>query len=100
MDHYIDISDELFLQIQNHELTEIILPECVYSDRVNEGVVLKLYHPADPAEALRVQVNRAAACPDQEGQKLEIELLEWIFQIETELDEQLREEQLWLEGLL
>lgn len=135
MDHYIDISDELFIQIQHHETQEIILKETDVKGDISPGDTLKLYHPSDPNEALRVQVNRVdelsvsdldsstgqeaavTAYGAEDGSaelvgsdscsaahrgkcKVQIKLIEWVFQIETELDEQLREEQMWLEGLM
>ena len=109
---YIDIGDKEFQRLKEHETSRLLLNRTDYSQDFAPGDVLKLYHPGDPAEALRVSVVKVTGGlpeggPSEEADGgeceemicLETELLEWVFQIETELDAQLREEKLWLESL-
>lgn len=102
MEHYIDITTEMFEQIQNHETTVLLLPQRMYQAKPQVGDTMKLYHPANPEEALRIEIQSVEEISTEEGEscwKLEITLLEWVFRMETELDELLREEKRWMEGL-
>lgn len=100
MDYILDISTDIFERIKNHETT--ILPlskeECPKELKAGDGI--KLYHPGNQDEALRVVVKGlmqedAPGCSVQ----VEIELAEWMFRMETELDDLLREEKKWMEEM-
>ncbi|MBQ9156442.1 MAG: hypothetical protein IJ137_06660 [Eubacterium sp.] len=95
MNHYLDIDDELFRAIQNHEISQISLEQDLFSSQVKVGDELKLYHPGDPAEALRVEVDKVEEDSGKRMLKLQITLTEWLFQIETDLDHQLQDENSW-----
>lgn len=95
MDYILDISTELFEQIKHHEISTFFIEKNVLPEEIKEGDALKLYHPGNKEEALRVLVKKAK--PDGE---IQFELLEWMFRMETELDELLREEKLWMEEML
>lgn len=102
MEYYIDITTEMFEQIQNHEVHAVCLPKHLFRAEPKTGDTMKLYHPANPEEALRVEIQNVEEAEEEgagAGWKLELALLEWVFRIETELDELLREEKRWLEGL-
>lgn len=105
MDQYVDITDQAFEALREHESDQLIFNKDLADEELQgktmeemdqykslcEGDSLKLYHPSNPEEALRVQIDKK-----EESQTeiiLHCSLLEWIFHIETELDEMLREEE-------
>lgn len=97
MEHYLDIETALFTKIKEHETENAVIPRQIGGREVRPGDTLKLYHPGDETEALRVEIT--AVKPDGEAtEKLHITfaLLEWMCQVETELDEMLKEEEMWL----
>ncbi|HIW60484.1 MAG TPA: hypothetical protein H9880_11475 [Candidatus Anaerobutyricum avicola] len=97
MEHYLDIETALFTKIKEHETENAVIPRQIGGREVRPGDTLKLYHPGDETEALRVEIT--AVKPDGEAtEKLQITfaLLEWMCQVETELDEMLKEEEMWL----
>ena len=140
MEHYLDIETERFEKIKEHEVTWILVPRRVAGREIGIGDVLKLYHPGDPTEAIRVEVTdvqtadaaaaqtgtdagvlkgsraesravaevsagsrtdaAAAVGAGQEFMRVSFVLLEWMCRLETELDELLREEERWMQGLL
>lgn len=147
MEHYLDIETERFEKIKEHEATWMSVPRRVAGREIGIGDVLKLYHPGDPTEAIRVEVtdvqtadaaaaqtgtdagvskgsradagasaeSRAvaevsaesrtdaaavAAGTGRELMRVSFVLLEWMCRLETELDELLREEERWMQGLL
>lgn len=147
MEHYLDIETERFEKIKEHEVTWILVPRRVAGREIGVGDVLKLYHPGDPTEAIRVEVtdvqtadaaaaqtgtdagvskgsradagasaeSRAVAEVSAESRKdaaavaagagrelmrVSFVMLEWMCRLETELDELLREEERWMQGLL
>lgn len=126
MEHYLDIETERFEKIKEHEVTWILVPRRVAGREIGIGDVLKLYHPGDPTEAIRVEVTdvqtadaaaaqtgtdagvlkgsrtdaAAAVGAGQEFIRVSFVLLEWMCRLETELDELLREEERWMQGLL
>lgn len=101
MEHYLDIETERFEKIKEHEMTWILVPRRVAGREIGVGDVLKLYHPGDPTEAIRVEVTDVqTADAGQEFIRVSFVLLEWMCRLETELDELLREEEQWMRGLL
>ena len=93
MDHYIDVSDEIFDALQSHS-TDILPLSLTEGADYQLGDSLKLYHPSNPHEALRVQIDKIDKKEENDAELLlHCSLLEWIFQIETELDQMLREEE-------
>ena len=114
MEHYLDIETELFEKIREHETTRIQIPREINGREVRTGDTLKLYHPGDGTEALRVEVSgveeRGTKGEDgkeeeksgETGQEVTVSffLLEWMCRLETELDELLRQEEEWMQGLL
>ena len=94
MDRYIDVPDEVFEALQNH-LTDLLVLHSDMAKDFQVGDCLKLYHPSNPEEALRIQIDRMDFAKTESGEGdilFHCTLLEWIFRIETELDQILREE--------
>ena len=112
MEHILDIETEVFEKIKDHEILQFKVPATMNGVEIKKFDTLKLYHPGEEIEALRIEV--VGLEPVMEGQNqdssgsetvhkemilVEFQLLEWMFQMETELDDLLREEKKW-EGLL
>lgn len=115
MEHYLDIETELFEKIKEHETTEIRIPRCIDGRKVKTGDTLKLYHPGDETEALRVEItgvettevgemvqdtSEGEDCDAEQAVTVSFSLLEWMCRLETELDELLRQEEMWMKRLL
>lgn len=112
MEYILDIETEVFEQIKNHETVHLQVPAVMNGAKLKKFDTLKLYHPGEEIEALRIEVVDLERMPEEEGRdyaggtvsedgtvRIEFQLLEWMFQMETELDELLREEKKW-EGIL
>lgn len=94
MEHYLDIDTELFEKIKEHETTRIQIPRMINGREVRIGDTLKLYHPGDEGEALRVEMT---GVEEMDGNaEVSFDLLEWMCRLETELDELLRQEEEWI----
>ncbi len=93
MEHIVDISDEEFISLQNHITDKLTLEKGIASV-FQVGDSMRLYHPSNKEEALRVQIDKIKE--NNTSFELYCSLLEWVFQIETELDELLREEEDYL----
>lgn len=123
MEHYLDIETVLFEKIKEHETTKMRIPPCINKKEVRMGDTLKLYHPGDETEALRVEIvniekpeirkieiEEMSCFPKKEGEiektgreqevVISFSLLEWMCRLETELDELLRQEEMWMQELL
>lgn len=98
MEHILDIDTEVFEKIKNHETLQIEIPSEINQRRVKEGDDLKLYHPGNPAEALRIHLVKLTQ-RQKDKVLAHFELSEWMFWMETELDELLKEEEKLWEGL-
>lgn len=94
MEHYLDVEDALFEQIKEHAITEISVPHAINGTEIKEGDVLKLYHPGDNTEALRIEIT-AMKKAEPQMRYVSFILLEWMCRIETELDMLLWEEKQW-----
>lgn len=113
MEYVLDIETEVFEKIKNHETVYFRAPALIRGERIKKFDTLKLYHPGEEIEALRIEVvgmeqlAEEQRLSDSGGEDtsanntivVEFQLLEWMFQMETELDDLLREEKKW-EGLL
>lgn len=113
MEYVLDIETEVFEKIKNHETVHFRAPALIRGERIKKFDTLKLYHPGEEIEALRIEVvgmeqlAEEQRLSDSGGEDtsanntivVEFQLLEWMFQMETELDDLLREEKKW-EGLL
>lgn len=121
MEYYVDIAADVFEKIKAHGTTEIVFGEEELKNLTGregspffeKGDTLKLYPLSEPGadpEALRILITGEQIClPEKDEEEefrqggqsavcrekftLSFELLEWIFAMETELDDLLREEQ-------
>lgn len=96
MEHVFDIETAVFEQIKEHQTIHLTVPK--EGRDIKPFDTLKLYHPGEDVEALRIEVTNVIE-ENETDVTIEFQLLEWMFQMETELDELLREEKKW-EGLL
>lgn len=112
VEHILDIETEVFEKIKNHEILQLKVPATMNGVEIKKYDTLKLYHPGEEIEALRVEVVGLEPVTEEQNQDssgsetvhkemilVEFQLLEWMFRMETELDDFLREEKKW-EGLL
>ena len=98
MEYVLDIDTELFEKIKEHETVQLTVPAMLQGREVKKYDTFKLYHPGEEVEALRIEVADVVE-EKKNDVVIEFQLLEWMFKMETELDELLREEKKW-EGLL
>lgn len=112
VEHILDIETEVFEKIKNHEILQLKVPATMNGVEIKKFDTLKLYHPGEKIEALRIEVVGLEPVTEEQNQDssgsetvhkemilVEFQLLEWMFRMETELDDFLREEKKW-EGLL
>lgn len=112
VEHILDIETEVFGKIKNHEILQLKVPATMNGVEIKKFDTLKLYHPGEEIEALRIEVVGLEPVTEEQNQDssgsetvhkemilVEFQLLEWMFRMETELDDFLREEKKW-EGLL
>ena len=57
MEHILDIETTLFRQIQEHETVEMEIPSRDEGREIKPMDTLKLYHPGEEIEALRIEVE-------------------------------------------
>lgn len=100
MEHYLDIATDVFNKIKEHVTEEIEIPCLISGREVQPGDTMKLYHPADETEALRIEITGVSNATGNQTVTASFVLLEWMCRLETELDELLREEEAWMQGLL
>ncbi len=115
MEHYLDIETELFEKVKKHKTTEMRISRSIDGREVKTGDTLKLYHLGDETEALRVEITGVETtgveetvqemseredCDAEQAVTVSFSLLEWMCRLETELDELLRQEEMWMRGLL
>ena len=92
MEYYADISTEQFEKIRDHETTDLILDRslaCRITGKdadplFTEGDGLKLYHPSEYPEALRVKVCSLGEAPDSGSILIHISLEEWMMSFPDE----------------
>lgn len=112
VEHILDIETEVFEKIKDHEILQFKVPATMNGVEIKKFDTLKLYHPSEEIEALRIEVVGLEPVTEEQNQDssgsetvhkemilVEFQLLEWMFRMETELDDFLREEKKW-EGLL
>jgi hypothetical protein len=86
MEYYADISTEQFERIRDHETSDLILDRslaCRITGKdadplFTQGDGLKLYHPSEYPEALRVLVCSLGEAPDSDSVLIHISLEEWM----------------------
>lgn len=101
MVYYVDISDEVFRAVQNHSCHKLTLDDGQLKGEKELKVEdeLKLYHPSNKAEAIRVGIQGVNHDSDARQWEITITMLEYMFTMRTELDEQLEEEERILKEL-
>lgn len=98
MEYVLDIETEVFEKIKNHETLHLKVPAMIQGIELKKYDTLKLYHPGEEIEALRVEVVDIRDSGENNSE-IELNLLEWMFRMETELDVLLEEEKKWEEIL-
>ena len=113
MEYVLDITTDVFENIKEHRTLHLTVPAVIEGNEIHKYDTLKLYHPGEEVEAFRIEIvdimeksiceeaeqGQMSVDTDEKNVVVEFQLLEWMFQMETELDDLLREEKKW-EGLL
>ena len=84
MEHILDIETTLFRQIQEHETVEMEIPSRDEGREIKPMDTLKLYHPGEEIEALRIEVEsveKRGENGEKEPDRIRFSLLEWMFHI-------------------
>lgn len=88
MEHILDVDTELFTKVKEHEIEEMEVPARVRGQELRRYDTIKLYHPGDEAEALRIEISdiKAEECASsQESVRIAFTLLEWMYRLDTDV---------------
>ena len=93
MKYYVDISTEQFEGLRDHETDELVIPRSLAEELTGRGAYpffetgdeLKLYHPSDDPEALRMEILSFPGGEEESGDlRIRLKLNEWMMALPKE----------------
>ncbi len=92
MKYYVDISTEQFERLRDHETDELVIPLSLAEKLTNGkdypcfkiGDELKLYHPSDDPEALRMEILSFPEGEEEGSLRIRLKLNEWMMALPKE----------------
>lgn len=92
MKYYVDISTKQFEGLRDHETDELVIPLPLAQKLTNgkdypyfqTGDELKLYHPSDDPEALRMEILSFPGGEEEGELRIRLKLNEWMMALPKE----------------
>lgn len=84
MEHILDVETEAFIRVKEHETTRLEVPAVIEGRELRQYDTIKLYHPGDEREAVRIEISEITETGGQDDVQISFALLEWMYRLDTE----------------